>query len=300
MARIAAAAALVAALLALSAPVASAQGKPGPRTETQSAGTVTATLSYTLLDFSQARDVRLAITRAGVPAAVPDGGSVAAGCKFCRRAAPIGGLQEDMTGGDQPVSSLTLADLTGDGDPEIIVDLFTGGAHCCSVSVIYGWDATANAYRRLDRLWGDPGYSLADLPGGAGPELVTFDDRFAYAFCAYVCSAMPEQIFRYQDFGLVNVTREYPDRTRADLRSLRGARRQARRHRDEGFSIKGILPALCADLYLLDRGTQCRRELHRALRRGELRKRRGDISEHDNRAYIRAVLAFLAKTGYRT
>jgi hypothetical protein len=297
MARIAAAAALVAALLALSAPVASAQGKPGPRTESQSAGTVTATLTYTLLEFVQARDVRLAITRAGVPATVPDDGRVAAGCRFCRGAAPIGGLQEGS--GGEPVSSLTLADLTGDGDPEVIVDLFTGGAHCCSVSVIYGWDAATNAYRRLDQLWGDPGYSLAALPGGPAQELVTFDDRFAYAFCAYVCSAMPEQVFRYQDFGLVNVTREYPDRIRADLRALRGTLRQARRHRGEGYSIKGLLPAVCADLYLLDRGAQCRRELARALRRGELRKRRGDISEHYNRAYVRAVLEFLTKTGYR-
>ena len=217
---------------------------------------MTATLTYRLKRFNQATNVRLAVTRGGAPATLPSDGDVGAGCRFCKGAAPIGGLSD---GGGEPVSSLTLADLTGDGDPEVIVDLFTGGAHCCSVSVIYGWDAATNAYRRLDQLWGDPGYSLADLPGGPAQELVTFDDRFAYAFCAYVCSAMPEQIFRYQDFGLVNVTREYPDRIRADLRALRGSLRQARRHRDEGFSIKGILPAVCADLYLLDRGAACRR-----------------------------------------
>jgi len=298
VARFTAAAVLVAALLALSAPVAGAQGKPGPRTETQTSGTVTATLTYTLKRFNQATDVRLAVTRGGVPATLPEDGDVGAGCRFCRGAAPIGGLSEGE--GGEPVSSLTLADLTGDGDPEILVDLFTGGAHCCSVSVIYGWDPALNAYRRLNQLWGDPGYSLADLPGGAGQELVTFDDRFAYAFCAYVCSAMPEQIWRYQDFGLVDVTREYPDRIRADLRSLRGTLREARRHRDEGFTIKGILPAICADLYLLDHGSRCRRELNAARRRGELKKMPGDIAGKYGRAYIRAVLAFLTKTGYRS
>ena len=297
MARIAATAALVAALLALSAPVASAQGAAAARTETRTAGTVAATLTYTLRGYAEARDVRLGITRAGVAATVSDGGDVAANCKFCRGAAPVGGLS--AADGGEPVSSLTLADLTGDGDPEVIVDLFTGGAHCCSVSVIYGWDAQANAYRRLNQLWGDPGYSLAALPGGPGQELVTSDDRFAYAFCAYVCSAMPTQIFRYQDFRLVDVTRQYPKRIRADLRALRGTLRNARRHRGEGWTIKGVLPAVCADLYLLDRGAQCRRALDRALRRGDLRKRPGDISEHHGRAYIRAVLTFLAKTGYR-
>src|SRR4051812_22580991 len=129
MPRLIAAAALVAALLALSAPSAGAQGKPGPHTETQTSGAVTATLTYTLKRFNAASNVRLAITRGGVPATVADGGSIGAGCQFCRGAAPIGGLSE----GGEPVSSLTLADLTGDGDPEVIVDLFTGGAHCCSV-----------------------------------------------------------------------------------------------------------------------------------------------------------------------
>ena len=258
---------------------------------------MTATLTYRLKRFIQATNVRLAVTRGGAPATLPSGGDVAAGCRVCKGAAPIGGLSE---GGGEPVSSLTIADLTGDGDPEVIVDLFTGGAHCCSVSVIYGWTPRRTPTGAWTSCGATPATRSPTSPAGRPRSSSAFDDRFAYAFCAYVCSAMPEQIWRYQDFGLVNVTREYPDRIRADLRALRGSLRQARRHRDEGFSIKGILPAICADLYLLDRGSACRRELKAALRRGELKKRPGDIAEKYGRAYIRSLLTFLTKTGYRT
>ena len=41
-------------------------------------------------------------------------------------------------------------------------------------------------------------------------------------------------------------------------------------------------------------------ELNAALRRGELKKMPGDIAEKFGRGYIRSLLAFLTKTGYRT
>lgn len=283
MRRMIAVAAVLVGALALSAP-AGAQSTVGPRRETASSGAVSATLSYVVRDFSQAANVRLAVTRNGAPAALD--GNLDRLCRGCAGAIPVGGL----AGSEQ--TSIAFADLTGDGDPEILVDLYTGGAHCCSVMALYAWDPATSRYRRLARDWGDPGYRIA------GRRLVSADDRFAYAFCAYVCSAMPIQVFSYRAFGLVDVTRRFPGQVRADLAGLRGALRQAHRHRDQRFAIKGLLPAICADLLLLRRGPSCRRELSAALRRGELARMPGDLTA-GGRGYVRRVLAFLRRTGYR-
>lgn len=280
---------LSACLLAVFA--AGAQAAPAVHQETASAGSVSATLDYTLATPYEASDVRLTVTRGG--ATVLSGGHVGAACRECGNAIPVGGLEGSSA------TSVRLADLTGDGDPEVLVDLYTGGTHCCSISVIYGWDAATSAYRPLARNWGDPGYALARLGGGGpGQELVSADDRFAYRFCAFACSAMPIQVWRYRDFRLVDVTRRFPARVRRDLRALEGSLRQARRHRDQRFAIPGLLPALCADQYLLGRGSACRRVLHDAVRRGDVP---GDptLTVPGGRRYARAVLRFLHRTGYR-
>ncbi len=279
--------------LALALVAAPAAGAATPKTETATSGPVAATLTYTRENDYVAKDVRLAITRAGAPATVGRGGDVAAGCRQCPGAMPIGGLPESQA------SSLTLADLTGDGDPEVIVDLYTGGAHCCSISAIYGWDPATSSYRRTIGFWGDPGSSLTTLRGEPGQAIVTADFRFAYAFCAYACSAMPEQVFRYQDFRLVDVTRQHPDRIRADLAGLQRMLRRAARSREARFAVPGVLPAICANLYLLDRGAQCRRQLRTALRRGWLgTSAKGDVWPAGRR-YAPAVLRALRTWGYR-
>jgi hypothetical protein len=279
----------VAAAVALSlAPAAGAAETP--KSETATGGTIGATLTFTMPTSYRAHDVKLAITRAGTPAAVDRAGAVQTGCEICTDAVPTGAL------GGEKASSMTIADLQGDGEDEVIVDLFTGGAHCCFVSAIYGWDAASSSYRRLTWLWGDPGYSLEQLDGGPARELVTADDRFAYAFCAYVCSAMPPQAYRYDGTALVDVTKQYPALVRPDARQLQASVQYARRHKGQAEDMRGVLPALCADYYLIGQGAKCKPLLNDALRRGWLRK---DPAFKGGRAYIDDVLAQLHKWGYR-
>jgi hypothetical protein len=294
MSRLAPVLAVVACLagVATAAPAATQDRAPRPVHETARSGAVAATLDYVRVSAFEARDVRVSITRDGAAALTDD--PLGRACRACRRAMPIGGFR---SGGD--ARSLFLRDLTGDGEPEALVDLYTGGAHCCSITAIYGWDAGTGSYRRLIHDWGDPGYTIEDLTGGPGAELLTADVRFAYAFCAYACSAMPGQVLRYEDFRLVDVTTEFPGRIRDEIRSLRGSLREIRRGPTaDRFTTKGILPALCANLHLLDRGAECRAELRTALRRGEVSREPGDIGP-SGRRYVRDVLRFLRKTGYR-
>lgn len=290
MRRLVSALALTACLVAAPAAAAQDEPKPGPRQETASVGSVTATLDYVMASFFEATDIRLSIMRDGA-AAVVEGANLTNPCRECA-GAPVGGRDSSM-------KSLTLRDLTGDGDPEVVVDLYTGGAHCCWVMAVFGWDPARSAYRRVVRNWGDPGFRIADLAAAPGAEILSADGSFAYAFCAYACSAMPGQVFRYQDFRLVNVTKEFPARIRREIRELRSSLRDIRRQpKDDRFALKGILPALCADLYLLRRGAECRRDLSVALRRGELSRDQADIGP-SGRRYVRQVLGFLKRTGYR-
>jgi hypothetical protein len=282
------------ALTLIAAPVAGAATQH--KTETATQGMVTATLTYDLPQPFQAANVQLAITRGGVPATVANAGAVEAvgankDCvEFCKGALPVDGLD----GSDQ--KSLTIADLNGDGEPEVIVDLFTGGAHCCSLSAIYGWNAQTSTYDRLVWNWGDPGYSLKKLGTGPQTQLVTADDRFAYAFCAYVCSAMPTQVLQYTGTTLVDVTKQYPALARADVKSLRKGIASSAKHKDYFFELKGLLAPLCADYYLLDQGSKCKVLLSNAKKRGWLVH---DTIWPGGQKYVNDVLSSLRKWGYR-
>ena len=44
--------------------------------------------------------------------------------------------------------SIRLRDLDADREPEVIVDLFTGGAHCCAFSTIYTFVEGSGKYAR--------------------------------------------------------------------------------------------------------------------------------------------------------
>ena len=110
-----------------------------------------------------------------------------------------------VTGGG---SSLTIRDLDGDGEPEVLFDIYTGGAHCCSYTWIYRF--TGSTYAGLAATWGDTGYTLVDLNGDGVPELRSYDDRFAYEFTDFADSAFPPAIFSYRAGRLSDATRSSP------------------------------------------------------------------------------------------
>jgi hypothetical protein len=276
----------------------SALAATGPQTETESSGAVTATLTYTMKSEYEASGLHLVITRNGVPATLEGGPNPNAGCgEGCDIAIPIGALSSP----GNRLHSITLTDLDGNGEVEVIVDTYTGGAHCCSVSGIYGWDAAANQYRHLVQFWGDPGYRLEDLGGAPGQELVSADPRFAYTFCAYACSAMPVLVYRYQDFKLADVTKDFPLQMRRQDRQLQKTIKRLARNKANRFALRGIYPALCANLYRLGHGASCRAQLQSALRRGWLAQAPGDKRAHwpGGKHYIAVLQRTLAKYGYR-
>lgn len=248
---------------------------------TASGGAVQATLSWQAADFG-VKDPRLIIARAGTPAfdgsplADPEVCSV--GCIY----AP----SKDYT-------PLHVADLGGDAEPEVVVDSYTGGAHCCIVSdVLY---FTGAAYARTEHNWGSYGYALKDLNGDGHPELDGYDAAFEDAFTSHAASFEPPLVLAFDPTvagTLRDVTRAFPAVIRKNVKEALHIVAVTRRHHAETL---GGVASYVADLYLLGRGREARPYLARARKRGDLRTAFGKAP----RSFERKLLAFLHKQGYR-
>ena len=56
--------------------------------------------------------------------------------------------------------ALQVADLEGNGQPDAVVELNTGGTHCCTIVQVLSYDPGTMAYRLSERDFGDPGALL--------------------------------------------------------------------------------------------------------------------------------------------
>jgi hypothetical protein len=275
-----AAAAAIAALAV--APAASA--KTIQKTETATLGQVQATFSYTKKGEFTWTNLHLAITRAGhtgFDAAIP------AGCPD-----PDCGLAPGNLG---RTPSIRILDLNRDGEPEVIVDLFTGGAHCCLVAEIYSYQPTGDSYRPTEMNFWDASYTLNDINGDGLPEFRTVDARSRYLFTAFAFSSFPIQIFHFDKGKLVDATRDFPQLVQKDAKYQFKVYQRQRKHRDG--DVRGPLAAYVADQYLLGRGPTGMKLVKAALRRRELSRWRGD-GFPSGRHYIKVLREFLVDAGY--
>jgi hypothetical protein len=163
-------------------------------------------------------------------------------------------------------SALKVADLDGDGEPEILVDVFSGGAHCCLTARLLTWNGTGYTPKDID--YQDVGYQLKDLDGDGRPELVGSDPVFSAAFTAFAGSGFPPWVLDVDHGTTVDVTRKYPKLVRADASSWLKLLRKAKRDDD----VRGVLAAYVADEYLLGRGSTGTREVDHQRRAGRVTK----------------------------
>jgi hypothetical protein len=254
--------------------------------ETVTSGSVTATLSYDK-QGSQYDDFRVRIDRAG-QTLVDEAAN-----KGCKEGEPCGYFPGFIGGNEKSISA---RDLDGDGEPEVHVTLYSGGAHCCTLSTIYGFDPERGDYHRLRHNWLDAGYRLRDLDDDGRVEFDSRDARFAGAFAAYAGSWLPAQVYRWRDGKLVDVTRKFPKLVRRDARR---AFRAYRRERDkEEVGVRGVLAGYVADKYNLGQRRAAHRVLRRALRRGDLDRDLPFDSPPFGRKYIKQLKRFLKRNGY--
>jgi hypothetical protein len=191
--------------------------------------------------------------------------------------------------GDPP---LRVADLDGDGEPEVVYSAFTGGAHCCSIAQVYRLNAGASGYSASSRNFGDPGFSLKDIDVDGRPEWLTRDDVFAYRFTAYAFSGLPVLILRYSAGSFSDVTTSFPGTVINDLDLWWKRYTRARRHTD-GTEL-GAVSAWAADSYRLGKRHHVLKVLRSEARHGFLR---GPGRTHGLR-FVNVLDRFLLHHGY--
>lgn len=178
---------------------------------------------------------------------------------------------------------LVVRELDDEGEPEVVLSTFTGGAHCCFGAVIYGYDRQAGAYREVARDFSDTGYQLKQTGDISYPQFFSGDARFAYVFTNYAASAFPLQIWRYSSGDLIEVTRCYPS-----LIAAQAARNwtAAAENQKTGDPVTGVLAAYAADEYMLGAGQQA---IKKIMKTGYT-----DITDD----YAERLAAFLSSNGY--
>ena len=248
------------------------------KSETATAGAVTATLSYDHdQDAPEWRNLQLTIARGAVQVLAADPHTGDCEGPYCAPA----GFEE------RP--SVAVDDLDGDGEPEVILDLYTGGAHCCYLSRFYRFDGTG--YVPADRNFGDPGYRIADLDGDGVKELITRDYRFGYVFTAFAFSLMPVRIYDLRAGAWQLVTERFGDEIRKDAKANWKYFLKARRYNEP----RGAIAAWAADEFMLGHRDTARRTLRRLASQGRLP---GFQPPKRQSAFVSKLLRFLARRGY--
>lgn len=121
-----------------------------------------------------------------------------------------------VEGGDEFEQLLPLwcGDLTGDGRPELGLEIFTGGAHCCFTLRV----DTLDGPTLLDRDLGNAGGPEPDRLDEEGAlEIVTQSDVLAYFDLPFAASPFLPLVFAYDDGRYVEATPDYPGHVRQGL-----------------------------------------------------------------------------------
>jgi hypothetical protein len=259
--------------------VATAAAAPRPHVERVRSGDVQAVFTYTY-DAAKFRFAKqhLTIERLGVT-------------RFdaLLRRPPRGGFNAQPARYFAHRRSVSITDLDGDGEPEVILDLYWGGAHCCWYTQIYRYVEGAARYRPLVRVWGNIGYVLADFEHDGRQELVTRDDRFSYAFASFADSRWPVRILRYHLGRLTVATPAYPAEIARDATTLWNA---AMKRRRGPASNQGIVAAWAAEQCLLGRSALAFRKIDRLSQTGAIH------GERSRAQFEQRLRSFLRRTGY--
>jgi len=98
-----------------------------------------------------------------------------------------------------PDVSPNIIDITGDGIPDLVVETFSGGAHCCYTYYLYSLGKKFKPIAVLETK--DSSLRFQDLDGDSIYEILGRDYTFAYWQTYFADSPAPEVILRHTGEG---------------------------------------------------------------------------------------------------
>jgi hypothetical protein len=266
----------VTALTLLAAPAALAT------TQTAQSGDVTATFTFTG-SYPNFSGLDLSIAQGS--AVFYDQRVVSSVCgKFCAPGSP-----------SAKESSVHVLDLEHNGQPDVVLDLYSGGAHCCWIEQVFSFDPGTMTYVMTQRNFGDPGEEIVDLGHNGRYEFLTGDDTFAYEFTDFAASGLPIQILTFSGRHFVNVTRHYRKLIDRDAaRWMKAFNGMAKQHYPDSV---GLVAAWAADEELLGHDKLVRRFLAQQAKLGHLNSALSP-QEPSGARFVTKLLRFLRTHGY--
>jgi hypothetical protein len=185
-----------------------------------------------------------------------------------------------------------VVDLEATGDPDVVLDLYSGGAHCCTVLQIFSYDPGTMTYVKTERVFGDPDAKVVDLAHDGRFEFLTADDSFAYRFTDFAASGLPIEIFTFASRRFTDVTRSYPKLIAKDAALwLSAFKAQAKQHYPDSV---GVIAAWAADEDLLGHAKRVNRYLHQQAAAGHLNAPFGAGGTR----FVANLQKFLRRRGY--
>lgn len=243
----------------------------------RSSNDVRATLTYQGT-LNQAHDLTLAITRAGI---VELHASVSSSmCGHLCWPTPIGPVLQVVN--------------FGGPSPDVVLRLYSGGAHCCFVDQVFA--ASAGHYVKSQLVLGDPTASIERLVPSRPLVFVTADDSFAYAFTDFAASGLPVKVLAFRGHHFVDVTNNYRSVVARDARRWwRAFVATAKSHYADSV---GLAAAWAADEDRLGRFALVAHVLANEARAGHLLSA---LSPHSGESwhFIAHLDRFLIQRGYR-
>jgi hypothetical protein len=192
--------------------------------------------------------------------------------------------------------------------PDVIMEGFSGGAHCCQQPVFYAFDGSHRRYDKVVDLtapkstlgvaWDDNG-GFEPMKVGDQILLRTEDDHFAYAFGCFACTPMPIQLDSFGDSGLTNVTGQHPliiGREAAQLKGL--SLSQAADEKRTGTGPFGPLAAFVADECALGRGAEAWTTVRDLQKTGKLDNELFYANTLTTGSFVAKLQTFLVKGEY--
>lgn len=178
---------------------------------------------------------------------------------------------------------------------DVELDLYSGGAHCCTIEEVFTYDATSKKYSEAERVFGDPSAALIDLGQDGRYEFVSADDTFAYRFTDFAASGLPVEVVAFSHHRFHDVTARYPALVANDANKwLTAFRSNAAQHYSDSV---GLAAAWAADEDLLGHTALVNRFLNAQATEGHLRSALGSF-DPNGPAFVVALDRFLMRQGY--
>ena len=149
------------------------------------------------------------------------------------------------------IHDVTGSDVNGDDYPEVVVETFSGGAHCCFGTQVYSLREAAVLI--LQKPESNAGGYFEDLNGDYILEFVTYEDAFAYQYCPYAAGVGVKSMLTY-DFEkdtYIPASPRFPEQYTEDIATheQRATAAPGEMGEWDGTNICAILPLALDYLY---------------------------------------------------